>query len=606
MLRVPTRDELEAKERADRALRAGQAAEALGLYRSLLSRVAVFEPGLYESWLEGALGAYRALKMPRAVGFIQLALRRFTEVEAALQVATDPVPWALALARQGRRREAAQGLARAGLWVLAARELETAGDLPGARTLWEKLERDPRLRRRPYETALVYLMLARLERALGEEDAAGQHLSQAVSRLEALADEYESSGQRERAFDCYLLILRVGQGPGGAFENLAEGYVNAIRILVADGQRDFALQYMDDFMTAAAKRMEFHAAATIALDAADYSRRHGLAFEQDFLRKAVDLWCAAAAQGLSQAQAPELAENALAAALDAATSLGDGPLMGKVYEDLAKLPLDPARTVRYASLAERYAGAVHSAAPLAALPAAFKSAGAYQDIAWQDLVEWELDGNVEATLSVVVVERTDHVRFVRAALLALLTAVTEPRWLEVPDAARVVIAGLGDVEVYEVLAPLERLARHAAPEVRAAVMGAVGRVLCKRSFATIRAGLEDPDERVRSESRRALRGLHFRDGLEPLARILREDGDPLVREAALAAIADVPILEAALVLLDVIREEEGPLRSLAVERLSTFPSLGLAPHVRAHAEVATGGARQSLLAVLSALEAYRP
>lgn len=603
---MPTRDEFDTKERADRALRSGQPAEALGLYRSLLARVAVFEPGLYEGWLEGALGAYRMLGNKRAVGFIQLALRRFGEVESALTPAQDPVPWALALGRQGRRKEGAARLEQAGLRVLAARELEAAGDLPAARALWERLEREPRLRLRPYEMALVHLMQSRVERGPGHEEAAIHHLNQAVARLEALADEYETRGQRERAFDCYLLILRVGQGPGGAFENLAEGYVNAIRILMADGQRDFALQYMDDFVTAAAKRFEFHAAAGVALEAADYCRRQGLAFEQDFLRKAVELWNEAARQSLAQGQAPELAENAHAAALDAATSLGDLPLVGRIYESLAALPLDAARVARYAALAARYGRVGESPAPGPALPSAFKSPGAYQDIAWQDLIEWELDGNPEATLALVVVERTDHVRFVRAALLALLAAVDHPRWIESAEAARPVIAALGDVEVYEVLAPLERLASHAAPEVRAAVMGAAGKVLCKRSFHTVRLGLEDPDDRVRTEARRALRGLHFRDGLEPLVRIFRESKDPLVREAALAAVSDVPILEAALVLLDVIREEDGPLRALAVERLSAFPSAGLLPHVRALTEVCQGEARQSLEVVLDALEAYRP
>ncbi|MDX2022222.1 MAG: HEAT repeat domain-containing protein [Deltaproteobacteria bacterium] len=604
---MPTRDEVEAKERADRALRTGRPAEALGLYKSLLSRVAVFEPGLYESWLEGAMAAYRALGAKRAAGFILLALRRFAEVEAAFHPEQDPLPWALALGRQGRRKEAARCLERAGLLVLAARELEAADDYAGARVLWERLEREPVLRGRAYEGALVELMRARVESELGNTEAADTH--HAIGRLEALADEYESRGQRERAFDCYLLLLRLGQGPNTAFENLAEGYINAIRILIADGQRDFALQYLDDFMAAAADRTEFHAAAAVALDAAEYCRRHGLSFETQFLKRAVDFWMAAATQSQAQGQTPELAENALSAALDAATSLGDLQLLARVYQALAALPLEPGRIERYVTLADRYA---RSAAPTtatmgeSALPQAYKSKGAYQDIAWQDLIEWELAGNAEAALTLIVVERTDHVRFARAALVALLVAVDNPHWPQDATAARAVAQGLGDVEVYEVLSPLEKLATHAAPDVRAAVMSAAGKVLCKRSFTTIRHGLDDSDERVRAEARRALRGLHFRDGLETLVRIFRESRDVAVREAALAAIADVPILEAAFVLLDVIREDDGALRALAVERLCTFPSMGLLPHVRAAMETATGAAKQSLQAVLGALQAYRP
>lgn len=602
---MPTRDEVDAKERADRALRAGHATEALGLYRSLLSRVAVFEPGLYESWLEGAMAAYRALGAKRAAGFILLALRRFADVESTFNPEQDPLPWALAVARQGRPAPAARCLEQAGLLVLAARELTAADDHAAARPLWERLQREPALRGRAYESALVELMRARTEGALGNTEAAATH--PAISRLEALADEYESRGQRERAFDCYLLLLRLGQGPHTAFENLAEGYVNAIRILIADGQRDFALQYLDDFMTAAAERKEFHAAATVALDAADYCRRHGLSFETEFLKRAVEFWSAAATQSQAQGQTPELAENALSAALDAATSLGDLPLLGKVYQSLAALPLEAARVERYTSLAERYG---RSAPPTShvggALPLAYKSKGAYQDIAWQDLIEWELAGSPEAALVLLVVERTDHVRFARAALVALLTIVENPNWANDIKVARTVVQGLGDVEVYEVLAPLEKLAAHPVPQVRATVMAATGKVLCKRSFATIRQGLEDADDGVRAEARRALRGLHFRDGLETLVRIFRESRDTAVREAALAAIADVPILEAAFVLLDVIRDDEGPLRTLAVERLCTFPSMGLLPHVRASVETATGSAKQSLQTVLGALQAYRP
>ena len=136
-------------------------------------------------------------------------------------------------------------------------------------------------------------------------------------------------------------------------------------------------------------------------------------------------------------------------------------------------------------------------------------------------------------------------------------------------------------------------------------MAATGKILCKRSFRTVNFGLHDPDERVRAEARRSLRALHFRDGLDPLLRIFRESQDPLVREAALLAVGDVPILEAALVLLDIVRDEEGTLRALAVERLCSFPSSGLVPHVRAYAQVCSGNARQALETVLRALQAHR-
>ena len=47
------RQDLDVKDRADRALRTGNAAEALPLYTSLLRNVAVLEGGVYENWLDG-------------------------------------------------------------------------------------------------------------------------------------------------------------------------------------------------------------------------------------------------------------------------------------------------------------------------------------------------------------------------------------------------------------------------------------------------------------------------------------------------------------------------------------------------------------------------
>src|SRR5204863_6814791 len=86
------------KERADRALRAGNAAEALPLYTSLLRQVKVLEAGVYDSWLEGAAAAYRALGRTREAGYALLALRRFTEAERCFTPERDPHAWALCAA----------------------------------------------------------------------------------------------------------------------------------------------------------------------------------------------------------------------------------------------------------------------------------------------------------------------------------------------------------------------------------------------------------------------------------------------------------------------------------------------------------------------------
>src|SRR5947207_372647 len=217
---MPSRDEAELKERADRALRSGRPAEAQVLYRSLLQRVSTFEAGLYEGWLEGALSAYQVL---------------------------------------GRRREA------------------------GA----------------------VLLAFARTQEL-----------------LEELADDFERRGQSQRAFDCYGILLRLGRDTG-SFENVAEGYLNAIRILKVDDQKFYVLQYYEDFLGYAVQSREWHAAATLAREAADYCLKTGLAYERHYRQRAANLFAEAARQGLAAGGPPDLAESALAAAIDIAAGMGD-------------------------------------------------------------------------------------------------------------------------------------------------------------------------------------------------------------------------------------------------------------------------------------------
>ena len=192
-----TREDLEVKERADRALRSGRAAEALPLYTSLLRKVTVFEGGIYETWMEGALAAYEALGRRREAGYVLMSLRRFGEAERRFDVDREPHEWALCASNQGRPREASGVLAHAGYTALAAMALESAGDWAGARPLWEKLLREDRLRTAPYETALVQFNLAQALRRLGQPDEARAALACTQRMLEELADDFETRGERE-------------------------------------------------------------------------------------------------------------------------------------------------------------------------------------------------------------------------------------------------------------------------------------------------------------------------------------------------------------------------------------------------------------------------
>jgi hypothetical protein len=599
---MPTREELDLKERADRALRAGHPREALALYGTLLGRVQAFGPGVYDSWLEGTLGAYQALGRHREAGYVLLALRRFLDAQRQFPVADRPLDWALCASKLGHHTEAARVLSAVGHPALAAIELETSGSWSAARREWERTLADTRLTGRRYETALVHFCLGRclLKMGADERTEAERALSTAGRHIEELADDFESRGDRERAFDCYGVLLQIGKDTG-SFENVAEGYVNAIRILSADDQKFYVLQYYDDFLTYAVERGELYAAATLAREAADFSAKSALIYDRYYLGRAAALWSETALQNEASGGSPDLSENALHAGIDAATTLGDLAVVSRLYNALAGLRLSAKKRERYQALAARYAVG-NVPVPLASgFPDYLRRPGAYQDVWRQDLLEWELDGDPAAVLARLVVDRTDHVRFSRLALRALLL-VGGPGFSadEVPVATELALA-LGRIQIYEVLRPMEKLYQDSrSPVVRAAVMTGVGQVYCRRSFALVRQGLEDPAPGVRADALLALRGLRFRDGLDSLIRIFRDQREEPVRLAALETIADIGSAEAGLFLLDAILYETGAVQSAAEARLRTFNVDELGPALRQILDTA-GGANPTLRRAVAAM-----
>src|SRR5258708_4331430 len=277
-----TREEIDAKDRADRALRSGHVREALGLYSALLGRVQVFEAGLYDSWLEGALAAYQVLRRGREAGYVLLALRRFAEAQRQFPVDKHPLEWALCASKLGRDGEAARVLSEAGHPALAAVELEASGAHTAARLEWERVVKDPRLHGLPYETALAHFNLGEALLRTYERTAADRELTTTQRMLEALADDFETRGERERAFDCYSILLRLGRDTG-SFENVAQGRLDGIRILASDDQKFYVLQYYEDFLAFAVEQKEWYAAATLAREAADFSLNAGLAYDPPYL-----------------------------------------------------------------------------------------------------------------------------------------------------------------------------------------------------------------------------------------------------------------------------------------------------------------------------------
>ncbi len=335
---MATPEEVELRQRAERAQRAGRPREALALWGTLLTKVAVFSAGRYEGWLEGELRAYEALGRTREAGFVLFGLRRFAEAQRHFPVAERPLEWALAAARLGRHAEAARVLSEAGHAALAAVELETAGAHAAARLEWEQVLRDPRLAGRPYETALAHFSLGQALLRTNERVAGERALTHAQRLLEAVADELETRGETPRALDCYRLLLRIGRDTG-SFENAAEGYLNSIRILVQTDERSYAFQFYEDFLAYAVERQEWYAAATLAREAPAYSLNVRQVYDRHYLGRAAELSEATATHNQAAGGPVDLSENALHAAIDAAAQLGDHARVARLYGALVALPL---------------------------------------------------------------------------------------------------------------------------------------------------------------------------------------------------------------------------------------------------------------------------
>ena len=587
-----TRGETVLQKQAEQALREGRPAEALGGYRRLLNNVRALG-GAYETWLAGMLAAYHKLGQRRMGGYLLLALRRFDEAQSAFDPASSPYEWALCAENQGHHQEAAAVLRSAGLPTSAAMALERAGDGQGAVGQWRAALQHERLRGHPYQSTLVHFNLARVLRQVGDSQMARAETTTAERMLEECADDFETRGERDRALDCYGVLLRLGKD-AGSFENLAEGYLNSIRLLAGSEQRSLVLQYYDDLLEDASAAGEWHAAAMLACEAADFSVCLGQRYDRYYRQRAVSLWHEAARQNLLAGGPIEVSENALVASIEVAASLGDLYMIGRLYGALADLDLSAAKKARYAELAARRRGARPSP-PVEPPPLEhWRRQDAYPEVWLQDLVEWELAGHPAWVLARLVVQPQALIATNRAALRALLVAADENFSLQDAGRSAELALALGEVMVYEVLQPIEELASHPAALVRAAAAAAAGRTPHRRSFAIVRRALADSDPTVRREALQALRALCFRDAFASLAGLFRESADAEARQAALHAIGQINTLEAGLFLLDVARQDPGEAGETALRYLRGRQTPGLAGMLHHAAMVESGPVRKAI------------
>jgi tetratricopeptide (TPR) repeat protein len=439
------------------------------------------------------------------------------------------------------RERAARAFAESGRPARAAFEYEAAGKVDEAAAVFARLAGDPRLHDDPYVAGLVRYNVARTERRLGTRtpsDAA----EVAAGCFEAAAARFLDEGQRERAFDCYEMLVAVGTLTG-AFEHRLEGFVNAIRVLTEDDLRAHAIAAYERAMFAATAAGEHAAAATLAADLGVFAtRRNMTAMARRAAELRGDAFLAAARAAVSRraaTDARDAAESALVASGLAFVEAGVFSKARGVYRELAELELPSARRSHYAVASHRFDG-VADVPRGPALLASNDAERAPPPLWRDDLLEWEDRGDALEACADLLAEPDDPARPAvrRLALVgqlaALAAAAAGPN-----DAARtlpVVAERLGAIELYRVISPLESLARHRLPAVRFAAVRALSRCPYKRTFVSLERALRDSERTVVDEARRAIERLRFDHAFDPLVRLYRAGPDGEARLAALRAI----------------------------------------------------------------------
>ncbi len=588
--------------RAEAAMRAGRWRDALVQLRELVQVVdrIDFE---YEEWLRAlaetlkALGQFREaaacwayLGSTEPPGSESLGRLRKQVEEGDEQALRGVRLFGIYLARAGHHDVAAQWFEVAQMPIHRAIELERAGKDEQAAELWDRMIQADRFGRSergaasesPYELALARinygLCLHRIEqdrqRTQTEPSRARAALAEATTAVEEVADHFETEGLRERAFDCYQLLARIGLETG-AFENVAEGYLNSVRILRDDALKLDALRLYEAFITHAKRSGEHHAVAGILREAADYCIRAGLPYGEDLRLRCGEAWVKAGEEAQAHAHPVQIVENAYLAAAEAYVSVRAFRQAAEVYVRIAAL--DIKGRDRYHRLLGRLGKHPDDPPRPIPVPEFLKRLPDYEEVWYADLAEWEIDGNPALIAAGIMADRrfADYVR--RHALLLVLE-------LDRSDAPRSdIVTRLRSIRAYQVVAVLERMYETGDVKTQREVAEALGAMRFKRSFSTLTRALRNDDPIVRAKAAEAIKNLYFPHAFDPLRRIFesRDIPDPeSARVAAIHAIGRINTVEALDFLCDRLREGEQRYDKHVTAAISELTNADLAPFLR--------------------------
>lgn len=610
--------------RAEGALRAGRHADAQTYLRQLVQVVERIDFE-YEEWLRAFAESLRvggqwgeAMACLAYLGARELPGPEVLQSQIAPARAGEPGAlrtvrlYGIYLARAGQHRAAASWFGLGAMPVHQAIELERAGEDEAAAALWARLLTSDLLSERAaerasartagaatnptathaYERALAKINFGLcLRRLAGADkrnaggpmhDRARVALAEATTAVEEVADTFESEGLRERAFDCYQLIARLGV-EAGAFENIAEGYLNSVRILRDDGLKLDALRLYETFVALARDRGEHHAVAAILREAADYCTRAGLPYADDLRWRSAEAWIKAGTEAQAAGHPVQIVENAFLAAAEAFASVRAYRMVADVYRRLGSIELPGKNHERAIRLLRRLGDLPPDAPRPLPVPEFLKALPDYEEVWYVDLAEWELAGDPALVAAGVMADRRfpDYVR--RQALLLVLEIERRGEHLPQLD----IVRRLGEIRAYPVIAALEALHRRGDAPLREAVAGAMGSLRFKRSFSLVAQALHDPAPAVRTAAANSVRKLIFPHAFEPLRRIFeaRDLPDPEgARVAALHAIGKIGTVEALDFLCDRLREGEQPFCDLARHSISELSNPELLPYLRRQIE----------------------
>lgn len=578
--------------RAEASLRAGRWAEALPLLRKLIEVVdrIDFE---YEEWLRAMAEALKGLGRYRDAAACwaylgateppgRAALERLvSDVDGGDEQAAQGMRlFGIYLSRAGHHEQAADWFAAAGMPIHQAIELERAGADSKAADLWTELiggRHAGVLADRPYEQALARINFGLCLHRL-DTDRARQALAEATTSVEEVADQFETEGLRERAFDCYQLLARIGLETG-AFENVAEGYLNSVRILRDDALKLDALRLYEALVTLARRAGEFHAVAGILREAADYCARAGLPYGDDLRLRSGEAWVRAAEDATAHGHPTQIVENAYLAAAEAYVSVRSFRQAAEVYRRIAGLEIKGRD--RYRRLLQRLGRHPEDAPRPVPVPEFLKRLPDYEEVWYVDLAEWELAGDPGLIAAGVMADRRfpDYVR--RHALLLVLELGGDGRGKVVEPSA--IVDRLQDVRAYPVIAALERMYTYGDAEVQASVARALGALRFKRSFSTLALALRSEQETVRENASRAITNLYFPHAFDRLRRIFeaRDLPDPeSAMISAVKAIGRINTVDALDFLCDRLREGDERFIGHVTAAIGDLTNAELAPYIR--------------------------